>query len=210
MRIKVDREYYESGDEIYQFNSLTLNPGVTVLVGCNGSGKSTLLRMIQDHCNKKKIVVVSYDDERNGRSHAMDKMGFFGDIQGIAANFISSEGEKIRNNFGKFVRSIRSTIINNPQSVILLDGLDSGQSIDSLVELKDLFQIILEDAEAHGVKCYIIITANSYELARGHKCIDVTTGKRRKFSSYEKYKQFVVGSSEYKAARYAKLDNSSK
>ena len=41
-KFKIDRDYNGLGCNIYQKGTVTINPGVTVLVGCNGIGKTTL------------------------------------------------------------------------------------------------------------------------------------------------------------------------
>lgn len=205
MKLKITKDYYEEEDFIYQYSSLTINPGVTVLVGCNGSGKTTLLSIIRDHCNRNIISYDEYSDQRQGRSNAMSTLNFFGDVKGFALNWMSSEGEQIYNNVGRFAGKLRNKLINKEKYVLLFDGIDSGQSIDSIIDVKDLFNCILNDAEEHGCECYIVVTANTFELARDMNCIDATTGKRKKFKSYEAYKKFILASSEYKKNRYDKL-----
>lgn len=205
MKLKITKDYYEEKDFIYQYSSLTINPGVTVLVGCNGSGKTTLLSIIRDHCNRHMIHYDEYSDQRHGRSNAMTALEFIGDVKGFVQNWMSSEGEQIYNNIGRFVGKLRNKLINSEKYVLLFDGIDSGQSIDSIIDIKDLFECIIEDAKKAKCECYIVVTANTYELARDMNCIDATTGKRKKFKSYETYKKFILASSEYKKNRYDKL-----
>ena len=42
------KDYYDEGFNLYKKKTITIKPGVTVLVGCNGIGKTTLLHQIRD------------------------------------------------------------------------------------------------------------------------------------------------------------------
>ena len=87
--------------------------------------------------------------------------------------------------------------------LILLDALDSGLSIDNIQEVKQyLFQPIKEDCEKANKKLYLIVVANSYEMAREENCLDVISLKYRNFKTYEAYKSFVLKSREKKEKRY--------
>lgn len=90
---------------------------------------------------------------------------------------------------------------------ILLDAADSGYSIDNVIELKDVFNLIIEDAKTFDKEVYIVISANEYELANGEQCFDVNSGKYLTFKDYEDYKKFILKSREKKNKRYEKLQN---
>ena len=83
---------------------------------------------------------------------------------------------------------------------ILLDAIDSGFSVDNIVDLKeDLFKTILE--YNFGNEIYIIVSANEYELCRGEQCFDVYNGKYTTFKDYEDYRDFILKSREWKEKR---------
>ena len=83
---------------------------------------------------------------------------------------------------------------------ILLDAIDSGLSIDNIVDVKEyLFKTILENN--FGKEIYILVVANEYEMARGEDCFDVHNGKYVKFTDYEDYRNFVLKSKEWKDKR---------
>lgn len=88
---------------------------------------------------------------------------------------------------------------------ILLDAIDSGFSVDNIVEIKqDLFKTILDDN--HNGNIYIVISANEYELCRGEQCFDVYNGKYVTFKDYEDYRDFILESREWKENRnYGKM-----
>ena len=66
---------------------------------------------------------------------------------------------------------------------ILLDAIDSGFSVDNIVDIKEaLFKTIIK--YNFGNEIYIIVSANEYELCRGEQCFDVYNGKYITFKDY--------------------------
>lgn len=43
----LERDYYEDKIYIYKHKNMTIESGITVLVGCNGSGKTTFIDHIE-------------------------------------------------------------------------------------------------------------------------------------------------------------------
>ena len=85
---------------------------------------------------------------------------------------------------------------------ILIDAIDSGYSVDNVIELKDLFNEIINDGKQnYGVDVYIIVSANEYEMASGENCFDVNACKYLKFKDYDDYKKFILHSRELKNKR---------
>lgn len=83
---------------------------------------------------------------------------------------------------------------------MLFDAIDSGLSIDNIVDIKEcLFNIILEDTT--GTDVYIIVSANTFEMCFNEQCLDVRTGKHREFKTYTSYKNFILKSREQKDRR---------
>lgn len=225
----VEKDYYDSGFELYKKKTMTINEGVTVFVGCNGSGKTTLLRHIEENLKREKIPVIKFDNLVDGGSKAVSAAAFYEDYSFVANSFCSSEGENILMNVGRLATKLRA-FIQTGESIsdrdrfargfakaiwgdeaegqtevpnerwILLDAVDSGLSIDNVVDLKEgLFEAIMEDKGNSSV--YIIVTANGYEMARNENCFDVYNGKYVKFKDYEDYRQFVLKSKEIKEKR---------
>lgn len=140
----------------------------------------------------------------------------------------SSEGECIKLNIGrqstKYKEFIKTGYFNNRQHrlsklfyneklpnivednrrVLLFDATDSGMSIDTVCDIKELFKLILQDAKDAGVEFYIIISANEYELCRNEKCFNVNSGKYLTFSDYKDYRRFILNSRKIKDKR---IDN---
>ena len=133
----------------------------------------------------------------------MQEAMFYGDMSFVAASVMSSEGEKIALNMQKAAAKIGSLMEKSPdinEFWLLLDGVDSGFSIDAIEDLKrGLFDTIFEmypDKES-----YIIVSANEYEMARGEMCFDVVNCRYVNIKSYDRYRKIVMKSREYKDAR---------
>lgn len=205
LKVPIIRDYYDDGN-IYEHKTVTLNSGFTVLVGCNGSGKTTMLRQIKRYCEKNNIPVISFDNYQEGGSHAMEKWGFYAQYDLISEAMISSEGERINMNLGEYARKIGKFISDNIMSkeiVILFDAIDSGLSVDYIVELKELLiKTIIQDCESRGITPYIIASANEYELARGEQCLVAAKCKYVSIKSYDKYRKIIIETRKKKNERY--------
>jgi hypothetical protein len=98
------------------------------------------------------------------------------------------------------VSSIRK---GEKQVFILLDGIDSGLSIDGIIDIKEnLFNFIVKDAKKDGLDVYILASSNAYELANGSCCLNVVTGEYYIPETYERYKLEVIKTYERKCQRY--------
>jgi len=226
---KIEKEPYDEGEIIYQSDKITFNPGVTVLVGCNGCGKTTLINMIKSRLKKENIPCICYNNLVEGGKDSINNAMRRGDMSFVANGFISSEGELISLNLGEFARQIgefikygkkeksnlediisrladatsdstESDSIKTKERWVLLDAVDSGLSVDNIVDLQSLFDMILSDT-VQEYEVYIVISANEYELARGQNCLDVTQGSYIAFSDYEEYREFILNSRSKKDNR---------
>ena len=227
-RFKINKRQYDNFD-LYQKSMITLNPGVTVLVGCNGSGKTTLLNILKNKLKKLNIPVLHFNNLKDGGHGAVSSAGFFRDYSLMSQLICSSEGESIVLNMCNLAQGLRHFIktgqLNDRQSQLdrafkrllsntdnntnnepikerwlLFDAVDSGLSVDNIIDLKEkLFNTILEDRDDCDV--YIIISANEYELARSENCFDVYSGKYIKFKDYEDYRNFITDSRTIKDKR---------
>ena len=186
-------------------------------------------KYFKENLKREKIPVIKFDNLVDGGSKAVSAAAFYEDYSFVANSFCSSEGENILMNVGRLATKLRA-FIQTGESIsdrdrfargfakaiwgdetegqkevpnerwILLDAVDSGLSIDNVVDLKEgLFEAIMEDKGNSSV--YIIVTANGYEMARNENCFDVYNGKYVKFKDYEDYRQFVLKSKEIKEKR---------
>lgn len=190
---------------LYLRSNVTFYPGLTTLVGCNGSGKSTLMSLIREQLQSDdNALVFKYDDRIDGGHNLMEKLGFNGDMIGLANMFVSSEGERIISGIADFVPRIRPTIRkNNPKEVwIFLDAVGSGLSIDGIQDIKDLFEIIKQDNPDRDV--YFVVSTNEFEFAVDSDCIDVTTFLHVHFLEYDTYREFILNTRAKKDRRIAR------
>lgn len=228
-KFQLIKDYYEEGFNLYKKKTIEIKSGVTVLVGCNGIGKSTLLRQMRDKLKKDNIPFVMFDNLKDGGGHAVSEAGSLGNFGFMATAMCSSEGENIVMNIdnlaarlGQFVKDgedpkekkyakiVRAMAALNGKEIeepeipkerwILLDAVDSGLSVDNIVDIKEqLFKTMLK--YNYGNEIYIVISANEYEMARGEKCFDVYNGKYVKLKDYEEYRNLVLQSKEWKYQR---------
>lgn len=205
MKLKINKDYYDEGIEMYSTEEISLNPGVTVLVGCNGYGKSTLISIVKEYCKNNDIQLLQYDSEKLNSVHRnMELFLHTNQFEKLALLTASSEGEKLTQGFsdilsqvGAFVRQRKE---DNKPFVITFDAVDSGLSIDEQIEYNKVFHMIHEDIK--GLDGCVLVTSNNYELTKGFDCMDVYNGSTVKFDNYEDYNEFILKSKKIKTKRY--------
>ena len=205
-KFTIHKDYCCVGCDIYKKKNITINTGLTVLVGCNGMGKSTLIHQLQDQLNNKNIPTISFNNLTEGHAHARSEASFRRDWGFLSTSLQSSEGENIIMNLGKLASKIGAFVNKNRNASeiwIFLDAIDSGLSVDIVVVVKKyLFKTIFDDNPNTDV--YIIVSANEYELARDENCFDIYNGKYIQFKDYEDYRNFILKTREEKDKRVYK------
>lgn len=233
MIIKTWRDPYDSGFSPTKPKEIELKTGLTVLVGCNGAGKSTLLKNIKEHCTDNKIPTIFYNNLHDGGSNSISELIAFGQYDLAGGLWNASEGEAIKQNISglsshfkfffengyiedrktKLHRAFTDEDIlekedeiryNIKERVLLFDAVDSGLSVDSVIEIKMMFDKMIEDIKDFDKDIYIIIAANEYELARNVDCFDVNDGVYLTFNDYEDYRKFIIKSRQKKEKRIDK------
>lgn len=196
------------------------------MVGCNGIGKTTFLHQLRENLKKLNIPYIEYDNLHEGGRNSISEAGFNEDFAFLATAIQSSEGENIVMNIGKLASELKyfvktgkvkeknpfAKVFKNidgykdekeeflPERWILLDAVDSGLSVDNIVDIKEyLFKTILE--YNFGNEIYIVISANEYEMAREEQCFDVYNGKYITFKDYEDYRNMILESKKWKEER---------
>lgn len=184
-------DYYENGLHKPYFLKIE-EPGIYYIVGPNGSGKTSLLHQLKDYGEENGYEIISYSDTVDGRGNSISKLAYHNQFSDVANLMMSSEGESIYYNFGFTVQSIGTAIRLNKKAFILIDGIDSGMSIDKLKEIRDVFDNIISK-DIIGKDIYIFITANNFELVRGDVyCINPYNGKRVNFKTYNAFEKYII------------------
>lgn len=230
-KIKLGKDPYDYGFDLYKKRSVTIKSGLTVLVGYNGSGKSTFLNCIKDTLKKEDIPYMEFNNLRDGGYYAKGESLRMGDLSFLASQASGSEGENITLNIARFSGNICEFIKTGTYRTdknmfvkifrratnekteeenekepsnerwFLFDAIDSGLSIDNVIELKEyLFKQIFDNSD--GKEVYIVVSANEYEMANGEQCFDVMEGKYITFKNYDEYKQMILNSRTKKEERY--------
>lgn len=206
LKIKLNQNVYSDKKNMYKYRYAQFNEGFTVLVGCNGSGKTTMLNQIVKYCDKENIKYLEYDNLTDGGKDVMQSLLDFNKMSEFTQYFISSEGERISQNICRIAGNIGSLVScakPGEKVVVLFDAVDSGLSIDGIMEIKEyLIHFACEDAKKKGVELYFIAAANSYELAADEDSLCVRNGKHRIFKSYNSYKSEILRSYREKRERY--------
>ena len=196
--------YGEDDFNIFKKKKITIKSGLTVLVGCNGAGKTTLLKQIEQSLKSKDIPVMLHNNKSDGERELKSRAALYGDFNIVAKLMMSSEGENIVSVMSEIARKMGDFTRRNGNSKelwFMFDAVDSGLSIDNILEIKEqLIPIVLEHDADKDI--YFLISTNSYEFARGENCFDVINGKYIKFANYEEYRDFILKSKEQKLKRY--------
>lgn len=206
-KFKIIKNYYEEDVQLYDKGTIEIKPGITCLVGCNGAGKTTLLHQIANTLEDENIPFFEYNNLEELKLGSMKQKLFVqGDPSYLATSIMSSEGENIILNLGILASKIGrfANLHKDDKEIwILLDAVDSGLSIDSIVSLKlDLLNTILEYNQDKDV--YIVVSGNNFEIAKDAMCFNVITGKYVQIKTYETFRKIILKSAERKAERYGK------
>jgi len=203
---------YDDKTKIFKKKTVTIESGVTVLVGCNGFGKTSFLKCIKKCLNDEDLKYIWYDNLHDGGHNSISKALFNQDFTFGATAFCSSEGEQIAMNLQKLSQNIGWYINNTPDQnelFILLDAIDSGFSVDNVQDVKKyLFAPLAQLCAKNGKTVYIIVSANEYEMVRGERCFDIYTGKYREFKTYNAYKNYILRTRDIKDKRYGITEES--
>ena len=205
---KIGRCPHEPRLQVYKKAIQSFRPGISILVGCNGSGKSTAFRYIQDILEENDIPVFKYSNFTDGGNTARESALFYGNLNLLAEQITSSEGENIVINIGTMAQKLESFVKRNKEKGelwILLDAIDSGLSIDYIEEVKDFLHNQLID-KLTDIDLYILISTNNYELCIGEACYNIQECQYVKIDSYEKFKKIVKKTRENKS-RFIKKYN---
>lgn len=198
-KFNIPRDPYRDKEYLYAKRNITINEGVTILVGANGIGKTSLISFLEDELKQLNIPTIKFDNLHDGGHNARSKAGFLGQTDFLCQSFCSSEGENIKLNIERFAPNVGNFVLKKNKDAkeiwVFFDAIDSGLSIDKIIWFKEFFDIILENKKSDQA-IYIVCSANSYEMAFGQNCYDVQGSQYREFKSYQAYKNFILRTSK--------------
>jgi hypothetical protein len=119
----------------------------------------------------------------------------------FAAMAFSSEGERIVQNFGEYMRSFGDFVRRHQSDKeiwLILDAVESGLSIDNVRELKEFFRFVLKNEAQSNKNIFIVVSTNTYEFCIGTQCYDVQNGEYIELKTYDEYCDFIMKSRELK------------
>ena len=194
---------------IYDVSVFGFEPGVTVLLGCNGSGKTTLMREIEKRLKEDGVETYSYDIKNANQKLSGGLVTGGLNAENSALYLMSkfmSEGEQMKchleilvPDFGRYVSNVEKNDVR--EGWAFFDSLDSGWSIDNCKEFAEFLDNTVLKSKPESTDLYILISANSYELANhdGWDRVDVQTGAHlNRFESYENYADYVMRTRRHK------------
>ena len=204
--VHVQTKPFDDDLKLYKRKDYILKPGLTSLVGCNGSGKTTFIDCFLVHqLRKQKIEFYKYNDRREGGSHLMDSLlNRYGDMNGLAQMFLSSEGERIVYGLTRVIQGLPRFFDEHrgKPAFLILDAIDSGMSVDEIIEIREvLLDTIIPDAKQRfDVDLFVVIAANNFEWCNDKAIVnmDITDGKELKFNSYEDYRKHILKTRQFK------------
>lgn len=230
------RHYY-TDRQIYKRGTITINNGITILVECNGSGKSTLMRIIKEDLEKNNIPHIFYDNKESGGSYSMEEAHFYNDFDRLINLAFSSEGEQITLNINnkskEMVNFLKEGLTNedkrhmlfikafteneeinnfevrenNKERWFLFDAIDSGYSIDNVIDFKKyVLEPLFEKAKEFDKDVYFVISCNEYEMCENLPCFSVMDGKYIDINSYEDFKHQILLSRTFKDSSINKYE----
>lgn len=206
-KFKLLNDWKGDNGTLYKNPEIEINSGLTVLVGCNGSGKTTALEQIHRQLINDEIPVLFHDNHKQGEREALSKASYRQNFEMMAKLMMSSEGENIKHvleNVATDMGALSRSSSSAKELWFLFDAIDSGFSVDNIVELKTLlFPIVSKTNQDKGI--YFVTSANEYELARGENCFDIANGRYIRFADYEEYRDFILKSREEKDKRIDEL-----
>lgn len=159
---------------------------------CSSEGENIELNIAQIASKLARFLAkgISPEEEKNRK------------MAKLWASFDDDEEDRAKKAKDRIAKMNKSKI-----RILLLDAVDSGYSIDNIIELKEkLFSALFEDAKKQNLQLFIIMSANSYELARNEQCFDIANGKYLTFKDYEDYRKYILETRKRKDKRYERLN----
>ena len=170
---------------------ITFTPGITTLVGVNGAGKSSAIIELKQWLRKHDIPCFGYIQNDESRDVVSSMGRSDRNMEVFLTYFNSSEGQKIIVTYANMIHKLKRFLEEHKDDEIVFavfDGIDSGLSINNVIDALDIFNLIIKDYP----NVAIVNTANNYEFLTGTRCVNIKTGKDKKFKTYDAFKKFII------------------
>lgn len=190
--------------EILFFNKMKLEQ-VTLLFGGNGIGKSSLIKGIlkqkevKFNCDKETKLYSYINTEQNFRNMEKNSNLSYKDMFNpylIKQKFDASElseGQSIIYSLQDIFELCEQIKEDNNDSVILLDEIDSGLSIDNVAYLSDEIKEIANNYS----NIQFIIAFNNFEFCRNFpKVFNMYDGEYVNIENYDYYRDIINSNRE--------------
>ena len=191
-------------EEILFFNKMNLEQ-ITLLFGANGVGKSSLIKgilkqkEIKFNCDKETKLYSYINTEQNFRNMDKNSNLSYKDMfnpylfkQKFDASKLS-DGQNIIYSLQDIFELCVQIKDDSNDSVILLDEIDSGLSIDNVEYLSDKIKEITDKYS----NIQFIIAFNNFEFCRNFpKVFNMYNGKYITIESYEQYRNIINSNRE--------------
>lgn len=191
------KDPYDEGRNLFKSSTPTIHPGITLLVGCNGAGKTAMIKCMKEALRRSNYDYYYYDNY-NDNMLILDNALSNSDFKLASEKMLSSEGQNIIINIATCMNDVcdygDKMISADKPIFIFFDGVDSGLSIDNIQGVKWFFHELYFTKWNKYPKCYIVLTANSFEMVKDEWCYNVQTASYTSFSDYEKFCNFVLKS----------------
>ena len=191
-------------EEILFFNKMNLEQ-VTLLFGANGVGKSSLIKgilkqkEIKFNCDKETKLYSYINNEQNFRNMNKNSNLSYEDMFNpylINKKYNAdelSEGQSIIYSLQDIFELCMQIKDDSNDSVILLDEIDSGLSVDNVEYLSDKIKEITDKYS----NIQFIIAFNNFEFCRNFpKVFNMYNGEYITIESYDQYRNIINSNRE--------------
>lgn len=140
---------------------------------------------------------LAYDAKYDNYGNILGSQLFLQEFDIAGTMMAASEGQNKLITMGKLfdqVKEIKEKSENKDleQIIILVDGIDSGLSVDMIQFIMSTLPLKIQQVERLGLECIIIFTTNNYEMCRNRTIIDPITFKETKYESYEEFRNDML------------------
>lgn len=203
--IKIDRNPYDAKHPLYSRSLLTVNEGVTVLIGCNGSGKTTLIRQLADILRRESPASTIVNIDANSETDRLMGGGLSQDtfIRSLTMRS-ESEGNRrwyaVADRFSDIGEAVRDENLHDLW--ILIDGFDSGVDISGVnLMLDTLDETVTPELHRRHIPLHVVMSATTYEpvrYAQTHNgtVIGIPTLRPIRFHGYEDWRDWTLNNAK--------------